>query len=393
MSVSNEKITYLFNRYFEKSATAEECNELFGLLNLSAHDEQLTILLRQAWNNFQNKHSFFEPSKSEQILNAILRAESEDHIVIVKPIFNWRRYAAAAAILLVMGLGLLLVLRPVTNNKLIVKVKQHDAMPGGNKAILTLANGAAILLDSAHNGIIAKQGNSIINKTQNGQVVYNTDNAVAGEDVQMNTVTTPRGGQYQVVLPDGTKVWLNAASSIKYPTAFTGKQRRVEMYGEVYFEVAKNAAKPFIVKANRGEVEVLGTHFNIMDYNDESLMKTTLLEGSVKVTRNGSSKTIRPGEQALVNENNEIIVTSNIDVDEVIAWKNGLFQFTDSDIRTIMRQASRWYDVDVIYEGKIPEKQYTGRIARNVKASQLINMLKFTGLNARIDDDKIFIKN
>lgn len=395
MSVSNENITYLFNRYFEKSASVEEREELFHLLNLSANDEQLTVLLRQAWNKFQIEHPFFEPAKSEQILKLILHTEAKNmgEAITVKSIFNWRRYAAAAAVLFITGLCVFFALKTTKVNKVVFKVKQHDAMPGGNKAILTLANGTAIILDSAHNGVIAKQGNSIINKTQNGQLVYDADNTAQTEDVQMNTVATPRGGQYQVVLPDGTKVWLNAASSINYPTTFMGKQRQVEITGEIYFEVAKNAAQPFIVKTDRAVVEVLGTHFNIMDYDDEAVMKTTLLEGSVKITHGNSSKTIKPGEQALVNETNEIVVIANIDVDEEVAWKNGLFQFTDSDIHSIMRQAARWYNLDIVYEGEMPVKQYTGRISRNVKASQLINMLKFTGLNARIDDSKIFIKN
>jgi len=397
MSVPDTRISYLFKKYFEKSATAREVEELFTLLNMLAgdNDEQLTGLLQQAWDSQQADDMVFNAEKSDQILKNILHTTPQNDIIKLVPVkkqVSWRKYVAIAAVfLLAATIGFVFfkhskVIRPVAT------VKLHDALPGGNKAILTLANGTSIVLDSAHNGVIAKQGNSLINKTQNGQLVYNTDQTVAAVDVnEINTVATPRGGQYQIVLPDGTKVWLNAASSVKYPTAFNGKNRRVEITGEVYFEVAKNPLKPFIVKTNRAEVEVLGTHFNIMAYNDEDVMKTTLLEGSVKITGGNASKIIKPGEQAILNENNELTVTSNIDVDEEVAWKNGLFLFNDANIRSIMRQASRWYDVDVIYQGKIPVKQYTGRISRNVKASELLNMLKYTGLNARIDGRNIFI--
>jgi transmembrane sensor len=397
MSVPDTRISYLFNKYFDKSATAHEVEELFTLLNVSATDEHLTLLLQQAWDSLQADHAIFDDAKSEQILKRILNTAPENDIIEMVPVKKqilWRRYAAIAAIMLLAAAAAFVFLKPTKVMQLAAKVKLHDAMPGGNKAILTLANGTSIILDNAHNGVIAKQGNSLVNKTQNGQLVYNADQTVAAVDVnEMNTVATPRGGQYQVVLPDGTKVWLNAASSVKYPTVFNGKTRSVEMTGEVYFEVAKNPLKPFIVKTNRAEVEVLGTHFNVMAYNDEAVMKTTLLEGSVKVRSGNASKVIKPGEQAIVNDNNELTVTGNIDVDEEIAWKNGLFLFNDADIRSIMRQAARWYDVDVIYQGKTPVKQYTGRISRNVKASELLNMLKYTGLSARIDGRNIFITN
>jgi transmembrane sensor len=263
--------------------------------------------------------------------------------------------------------------------------------PGGNKAVLTLANGSTIVLDSAHNGVLAKQGNSIINKTGDGKLVYRASATADNEVPQINTVTTPRGGQYHIVLPDGSDVWLNAASSISYPTIFNGKTRRVEITGEAYFEVTKNAAMPFIVKSPRAEVDVLGTHFNIMAYADEDVMKTTLLEGAVKIIANGSSGILKPGQQAVLNNKDELSI--NNDADDEIAWKNGLFQFRGADIRSIMRQAARWYNVDVVFEGKVPVKQYTGRISRNVKASALLNMLKYTGVNAIIEGNSIYIKN
>jgi ferric-dicitrate binding protein FerR (iron transport regulator) len=196
-----------------------------------------------------------------------------------------------------------------------------------------------------------------------------------------------------LVLPDGTKVWLNAASSLKYPAAFAGNERRVELNGEAYFEVSKDPSKPFFVKTASQTVAVLGTHFNINSYTDESATKTTLLEGSVKVTgNNGQSVKIKPGEQA-INYANAISIKENVDTDEAIAWKNGKFMFKNTDLQTIMRQLSRWYDVDVEYQGKIEQKHYMGRISRNVPVSQIFEILKTSGLNFTINGRKIIVKS
>ena len=312
----------------------------------------------------------------------------------VRTRISWKKYVAAAAVLLVVGVGLLYKLRSPKTMPQQAKLT-HDVAPGGDKATLTLADGSTITLDNARNGVLAKQGNYEVDKTGNGQLVYHATETSGGSNTpQLNTVTTPRGGQYHVVLPDGSGVWLNAASSIKYPTAFTGNTRSVEITGEVYFEVTKNAAMPFIVKSARAEVQVLGTHFNIMAYNDEDAMKTTLLEGAVKITTtDGASGILKPGQQAILNSKNELSISNDVDVDDEVAWTNGLFQFRDADIRSIMRQVSRWYNVDVIYQGNVPVKQYTGRISRNVKASALLNMLKYTGLNASIEGKNIYVKN
>ncbi|WP_419788535.1 FecR family protein [Mucilaginibacter sp. SP1R1] len=265
-------------------------------------------------------------------------------------------------------------------------------MPGGNRALLTLANGKTIYLDNAQNGVLAKEGNAQVDKTRDGQLVYKDgDNGEANQVNAMNKVSTPRGGQYQLVLNDGTKVWLNSASSLSFPAVFSGKTREVEITGEAYFEVAKNAAMPFMVKTNHVVVEVLGTHFNVMAYNDEAATKTTLLEGAVKISNSEHTSFLKPGQRALLNQNGAIDVVNDPDAEDAIAWKNGLFQFRDAGIQTIMRQAARWYDVDVNYEGKIPVKQFTGSISRNVKASELLGMLKYVGVNYRIEDKHITI--
>ncbi|HTH82646.1 MAG TPA: FecR family protein, partial [Mucilaginibacter sp.] len=353
--------------------------------------------MKKAWDDMQTSEPLFQPDKSYEIFNRILLegAKTQD-AVIVERRFNWRKYAAAAAMLLV-GVSLYFSLKQKnpTDNYLVQKpVKvMHDALPGSNKAVLTLADGTQVPLDSAHLGTLSKQGQTVVSNTSNGKLIY-TANGGAGEIAavpQINTLATPRGGQYQIILPDGSKAVLNATSSIKYPTFFNGKDRRVEITGEVYFEVAKNPAMPFIVKTNRTEIEVLGTHFNVMAYDDEDAIKTTLEEGSVKIRTDKWSGILKPGQQAIQNKQEGSNLIKEVDVDQELAWKNGLFQFTDDDIKTIMRKVCRWYDLNVVYQSAVPAGQYSGRISRNVKASELLNMLKFTGLNAEIKEKTIYI--
>jgi transmembrane sensor len=315
-------------------------------------------------------------------------------VVLIK---RWGSYAAAFLIPLAIGVTL-------SNHTSKGKKKgtpntafhQNDLMPGGNKAILTLANGSKIILDNAAKGKIASQASTIISKTGDGELVYTAPDLVAApihNIIATNTISTPRGGQYEIVLPDGTKVWLNSASSLKYPTVFAGSERNVELSGEAYFEVAKNAAKPFFVKTLTQTVEVLGTHFNINSYADEKSVKTTLLEGSVKITGTYNKATVKlsPGQQA-VNAAGSINTIANADIDEAMAWKNGKFLFKNTDLHAIMRQLSRWYNVDVDYQGTIAERHYDGRISRNVPVSQIFTILKTSGLNFTIDGGKIIVK-
>ena len=272
-------------------------------------------------------------------------------------------------------------------NKAVVK---HDVDPGDNRAVLTLANGSKLILDSAKIGLLNQSGNTSINKTQDGQVVYTADkDQQPNGPVAYNTISTPRGGQYRVVLPDGSKVWLNSASSLKFPTAFTGIERDVELTGEGYFEVAKNKAKPFNVKVKDINVAVLGTHFNIMAYNDEADVKTTLLEGSVKLTQGNTSNLLKSGQQGIINDKNIKII--DVDTDEAVAWKNGFFDFERANIQDIMKQLSRWYGTEVIYEGKIPDDEFVGKISRDVKLSQVLHILELSHVRFRIENKKIIV--
>jgi transmembrane sensor len=280
------------------------------------------------------------------------------------------------------------------------KPLKNDVAPGGNKAMLTLADGSKIALNDAKNGVLTNQGKTVLNKAKSNQLVYiapasvgNSSSSVGNSlPVVYNTITTPRGGQFQVVLSDGTKVWLNAASSITFPTVFTKGERRVNITGEVYFEVAKNKNLPFRVITGKQTVEVLGTHFNINAYPDENTIRTTLAEGSVKVLSDGRVAILKPDQQASVsNTGNTNITINTVDTEDILAWKEGNFVFEKADIPFIMRQASRWYDVTVKYEDNISERRFTGSISRSVNLSELLKMLKYTGVGFRISDKTIIV--
>ncbi len=270
------------------------------------------------------------------------------------------------------------------------KPYKNEVSPGRNKAVLTLADGSAIVLDDAQNGTLTQQGNTKVLKF-NGKLAYNSTNEGSNE-ILYNTISTPRGGQYQVELPDGSQVWLNAASSLHFPTAFAGKERRVEVKGEAYFEVAKNTAMPFIVKVNSAEVQVLGTHFNVMAYKDEAALKTTLLEGKVRFVNAGINSILKPGQQSQLAKNGQVKVVSDVDVDEVVAWKNGIFDFEGADIESVTRQLSRWYDVEIVYDRKIDDLFYA-KIPRNTEVTDILKLLELTGkVHFEINGRSIIVK-
>lgn len=306
---------------------------------------------------------------------------------------RWISIAAAVIVFVLLAAGGYWIMKPSVQTDVVRSTNDNnikqDIHPGGNKATLTLADGSTIILDSANNGNITRQGNVTVIKLDDGQLSYHpSDNANA--EVVYNTIATPRGGQYQVVLADGSKVWLNAASSITFPTSFPGKEREVKVTGEAYFEVAHNAAKPFRVSVGDMKVEVLGTHFNVNAYEDEEEIKTTLLEGSVVVKTSRQSIKIKPGQQTEV-ENGFIKLNNDVNMDVVMAWKNGVFLFDRADIHKVMDQIKRWYDVDVEYKGKVT-KHFGGTISRDVNASELFKLLEMTGgVNFKIDGRKVLV--
>jgi ferric-dicitrate binding protein FerR (iron transport regulator) len=270
----------------------------------------------------------------------------------------------------------------------------RDIAPGGSKAILTLADGSEVVLEDASNGDITKQKNVTISKTKNGQLVYRV-----GGDAQpaenkipaFNTIKTPVGGQYRVVLSDGTKVWLNSGSSIKFPVTFIGNERSVEIEGEAYFEVARDKKRPFKVLSDNQVVEVLGTHFNVNAYRDEPNIKTTLAEGSVKVSSDGISNTIIPGQQIRLSRKSHAMNIVAVDTDAATSWKDGLFVFNDEGIHSIMRKISRWYGVDVVFQNDINEK-FGGVISRFENVSQVLKILEVTEtIHFKIEKRRIIV--
>ncbi len=306
-------------------------------------------------------------------------------------LYYLKSFAVAAMVLLAITTGIYFYTnRDISETEQFAEINlKNDILPGYNKAILTLADGSRISLDDAAKGLLASQGNIAITKTNNGEIVYEKNAWDKGKNVTdrsvINTIQTPKGGKYQVRLPDGSKVWLNSATTLSYPTTFTGTERKVLLKGEAYFEVAPNKNVPFRVESDDQVVEVLGTHFNINSYDDEDFTKTTLIEGSVKVILNSrteiSSRTrfLKPGEQSLTNASRAGIRIENADTEKAIAWKNGYFKFKNTPIKEIMREVERWYDVELVYEGKIPTDEFTGFISNDVKISAVLKIMEESG--------------
>jgi ferric-dicitrate binding protein FerR (iron transport regulator) len=412
------RLEYLYERCINNTATAEERNELVCLLQEPGNESAARQFLHKAYRTPKVTVDISKDTAAS-ILQAILQADDtgnkRSHIHNrpgTAPIHSMPknappssflrrsiRWTAAAVLIVVLsgtyflsGRYALQQTAPTT----IAVPPQNRVLPGGNKAILTLSNGSKITLDSAANGHLAQQGNADVVKLANGQLAYTVSGAV-GNQTLYNTMCTPRGGQYQLILPDGTKVWLNAASSIKYPTAFSGKERRLEISGEAYFEVAKNPNMPFKLTMNGVEIEVLGTHFNVMTYPEEHMVQTTLLEGSVKIKKDGSENLLLPGEQGSVMDDNDHTATFRksrlqaIDIEEAVAWKNGMFQFNEAGIETIMKQVARWYDVDIIYKGSFPYV-FVATISRNEELSKLLMLLELTNkVRFKVDNRKIIV--
>ena len=373
--------------------TSKEVQWLLRYLEDSEDTGLIQLMQKHFLDDLENAKEI-SPEASSKLFKAIhdkIDSESKGKKRRVIPL---KRIAIAASVI-----GLLLISVLLLNDKIGKKETakaetnhqrfKNDVSPGGDKATLILADGSTILLDEAQNGTIAQQGNSKIIKLD-GKLSYDPTNKNSREIVY-NTISTPKGGQYQLELPDGSQVWLNATSSIHFPTSFTGTERRIEITGEAYFEIAKNPNMPFIVTVSNSEVQVLGTHFNINAYNDEDNVKTTLLEGSVRFVNDGSVNILKPGQQAQLTKEGTTKVVSDVNVDNVVAWKNGMFDFENASIETVMRQLSRWYDVEIEYKGKTDDL-FIAEMRRNIKLSDALKALELTGkVKFDIQDKKIIV--
>ena len=384
----------LWERFLSGSLTGEEAIELQRLLRTG--DRQVPDAILQLLQD-KSIDQLAPMEKEEVLLQRILEAGRNHKPAVIRAFGKPYRWAAAVAAALILLAGIIYYKGPgkketpaVTSTHELIA---HDLAPGHNGAILTLDNGQQVVLDSAGNGVVASQNGTQV-LLDNGQLAYNADGAF---QVAYNTVTTPRGRQFHVRLPDSSSVWLNANSQLKYPTAFTGGERKVELTGEAYFEVSHRLKKdgrrePFIVQINATtNVEVLGTHFNINAYSDEATINTTLLEGAVRMNASKQGVTIAPGEQARVGSNGVMNVMKGIDTDQTIAWIKGIFDFQRADIRSVMRQLSRWYDMEVVYEGPVPPREFDGKIGRDLRLSQVLKGMKNMGLHFRLEEGRRLI--
>lgn len=307
---------------------------------------------------------------------------------------RWLRIAAAAVILAAVVTGGWMMMQHMRQQSATVAGGPfiHDVKPGGNRATLTLGDGSVISLDEAENGNLGTQGNVKVVKLDSGQLAYQAKDDVG--EVVYNTLNTPRGGQFRITLPDGTKVWINAASSLHFPTAFRGKERLVELKGEAYFEVAQNAAMPFKVKLNDMTVTVLGTSFNVMAYDDEGYTSTTLVSGAVRLETGSANTLLKPLQEGVLKQGGSAIAVKQANLPKVMAWKDGMFYFEKADINQIFRQLVRWYDVEPVFEGGVPQKKFVGIMSRNTTLAGVLKILEAADNNVkfRIEGKKVYIK-
>ncbi len=370
------RTAYLISAYIQHKLTPAEREELDDWVG--ANKENLLLFEELTDDHELNKTlKWFHKLDIEK---AKRRVHQKMNIGPVRPF--WQKvvpYMVAACILVIAGTMWFYQHQKEKIPILAKKAPTVEPVPGGNKAILTLADGRHIVLDSAANGSLGKEGASSIMKSDS-VLTYQVIDKTLNQQVAYNTIFVPKGGTYQLVLADGTKVWLNAASSLRFPPAFTGKERRLELTGEGYFEVAKNKEMPFHVNAAEADIAVLGTHFNVRSYPDESTIKATLLEGSVQVSNNSSKAVLKPGEQAQIkNEGGlqNITMVKNADVEKVVGWRNGLFIFRDDDVKDIMKALESWYDIKVIYKANI-NRHLSGTFYRSEPLNNILHYLEGT---------------
>ncbi|SEM75627.1 FecR family protein [Chitinophaga rupis] len=378
--MTKEDFLRLVDKYLKGQATAEE--------------EQL---LARFYNSFELDDTVVRQELEEKMLTRLMQSVQPAPVKI-KRVRSWQ-YAAAAVILCLLASGALYYQyagrQAITPAPSLAK---QPATPGNNKALLQLADGSTIELNQASNGVLAMQGSTAVKKTKDGQLIYEPAQASATALGSLNTITTPAGGQYQLTLPDGTRVWLNAGSSLTFPTAFDSAGRRITLRGEAYFEVAKVYTQshnrlPFYVKTGENEVAVLGTHFNVKDYADATGFEATLLEGAVQVKRGSLVQALTPGQQASIRPHSAVIKVRPANTEAVMAWKEGLFLFDNTGIDEAMEEIKRWYNVDVVYEGRKPDIEFTGVLPRSSSVTEVLNLLESAqGVAFELRNNTIIVK-
>jgi ferric-dicitrate binding protein FerR (iron transport regulator) len=381
----DEQFNILVEKYTSNTCSKEELEQFLAMVKDNADDQTLEVALRGFWEKVK-KESKPGPIDWQATMKPVLEElNAETPVVYMK---NWKRMVAAASVLFLLGLGYWFFNHRQSSEEVVVK---DIEAPQANRAVITLADGKKVYLDDRTTGTIASEGNTNIVKTEDGKIIYNL-NDVAVASGQYNTLTNPRGSKVvDLTLSDGSRVWLNAGSSVIYPVVFTGNERKVTMNGEAYFEVAHNAGMPFKVAKGAMEVIVLGTSFNVNAYDDESAIKVTLLQGSVKTTAGRLPEIVlKPGEQAQIS--NDIKVLKEVDLEREVAWKSGMFRFKDTNIEEIMRQVARWYDVEIEYKGNPAGLTLGGSVSRQANVTELLKRLEATGLlSFKIEGRKVMV--
>lgn len=380
----------LILRYISGEITPSEKLTLLEMLDKQESLDSLDSIMRD--NLAKAKNNFATEEQTQEFVNK-LNARITSKTIKLEPkeskIFRLKNWMVAASLVIAVGIGATYIVNNEQDEQIAMVEEEAptEITAAVSGAILTLADGSQIVLDSLGNGQVAQQSNTTISN-KDGKLIYNSQK---GATTVYNTMTTPQ--KYNLQLADGTKVWLNASSSIKFPTTFSGSTREVSITGEAYFEVSPDKKRPFIVEVRGMQVEVLGTHFNINSYNDEELIRTTLLEGSVVINQNMRSKKLYPGQQAVVNSIGDISLDKNVNLSQVMSWKNGLFYFENSSLEEVMRELSRWYDVEVVYVDGIPNRNFEGEIQRNLKLSEVLRILELNKVNFKLEGRTVLISN
>jgi ferric-dicitrate binding protein FerR (iron transport regulator) len=394
MTETANRIAVLIGKHLKQELSEEESRELNAWLGESGDHREIFEQLTDAEyleRAVREKYRTRSVDVTREKLNRLI--ETDGQLTVNRKFHRiWPRLAVAAAVLCLLAVSSVYILRKnkQTGTEVVkAKNEKQDILPGVNKATLTLADGRSIVLDSLNTGQLVQQGSTNVSN-DNGQLVYSTQSGVAQGEVLWNTLSTGRGQTYPLILGDGSRITLNSESSISFPVAFAGDLRQVKVTGEVFFQVAHDASKPFEVKARDMMLQVLGTTFNVNAYSDEDAVKATLVEGSIKVRKGIQQKIIKPGQQAQVLAND--IKVTQVDVNRIIAWKKGFFSFKEDKLSEAMKSIAGWYGVEVIYEGNAANVEITGGIPRSSNISELIKMLAGLDVEARIEGRKLILK-
>jgi transmembrane sensor len=385
---NDERFQYLLEQYSKNQSSAEELEELFKMMGAGS-DSKLSAYFDREWQIADEQKDLPE-RELDHIYRAVIQTASPTNN---KPVKLFRVLVAAALLLIIAATASLLI-KPLADSERFA----NDVLPGRDRAVLTLNDGTRIDLDQRKTGKLAGQGTVSITKGANGLLTYHFSGPGESRPDNtglMNEISTPNGGQYQLVLSDGTKVWLNATSSLRFPVAFAAGERKITLSGEAYFEVAHDAKRPFIITTAREQVKVLGTHFNMNSYRNEPASITTLVEGRVEVSSTdknmaSTAHVLEPGQEATTSSQG--IVVHRADLEKAMAWKNGYFIFHNENLETIMRDIERWYDVTVVYEGDFSDKRFEGSVSRFKNVSEILRKFELTNsIHFKIEGRRITV--